>query len=219
MSARRTKARCPGVRRTTGQRRFCPPSERSEPHEALAFYEGDLDHFGQETRGLSRNMFMARRGSTSYRLQGTRANRQRAPGITGRPQLRPNERRVPVSRARRTRKCQRREKSSNTCAHGREGWRCNGYGWVRRHRAASQRPRCSILPMQLTTGTVVGGKIVVEGDPLPEGTVVTILARETDETFAVPPELEGELLESIAEADRGETISADELLSRLRRNS
>jgi hypothetical protein len=37
--------------------------------------------------------------------------------------------------------------------------------------------------MQLATGTVVGGKVVVEGDPLPEGTIVTILARESDETF------------------------------------
>ena len=44
--------------------------------------------------------------------------------------------------------------------------------------------------MQLTVGTVVDGKIVVEGDPLPEGAVVTILAREADETFEVPPELE-----------------------------
>jgi cell wall assembly regulator SMI1 len=70
--------------------------------------------------------------------------------------------------------------------------------------------------MQLATGTVVGGKIVIEGEPLPEGTVVTILAREHDETFVVPPELEAELLESIAEAERGETISADELLRRLR---
>ena len=73
--------------------------------------------------------------------------------------------------------------------------------------------------MQLITGTVVGGKIVVEGDPLREGMVVTILARESDETFVVPPELEAELLESIAEADSGQTIAADELLSRLRRNS
>jgi hypothetical protein len=71
--------------------------------------------------------------------------------------------------------------------------------------------------MQLTTGTVVDGKIVVEGDPLPEGAVVTILAREADETFEVPPELEAELSESIAQADRGETISAEELLKRLRR--
>ena len=71
--------------------------------------------------------------------------------------------------------------------------------------------------MQIITGTVVGGKIIVEGDPLPEGAVVTILARETDETFEVPPELEAELLESIAQADRGETISAEEVLKRLRR--
>ena len=76
---------------------------------------------------------------------------------------------------------------------------------------------CIISAMQLTTGTVVGGKIVVEGDPLPEGAVVTILARETEETFEVPVELEAELLESIAQADRGETISAAELLKRLRR--
>jgi hypothetical protein len=77
--------------------------------------------------------------------------------------------------------------------------------------------RSMINTMQLTTGIVVGGKVVVEGDPLPEGTVVTILARDADETFEVPPELEAELLESIAQADRGETISADEVIERLRR--
>jgi hypothetical protein len=74
-----------------------------------------------------------------------------------------------------------------------------------------------ISAMQITVGTVVDGKIVVEGDPLPEGAVVTILAREADETFDVPADLEAELLEAIAEADRGETISAEELLERLRR--
>ena len=58
---------------------------------------------------------------------------------------------------------------------------------------------------------------MVNGEPLPEGTVVTILAREANETFEVPPEMEAELLESIAEADRGDTISADQLLERLRR--
>ena len=71
--------------------------------------------------------------------------------------------------------------------------------------------------MQLATGTVVGGKIVVEGEPLPEGAIVTILAREADETFEVPPELEPELLESLAQAARGETISTAEMLERLRR--
>lgn len=73
--------------------------------------------------------------------------------------------------------------------------------------------------MQLATGTVIGGKVIVEGASLPDGTVVTILAREMDETFEVPPELEAELAASIAEADRGETISAAELLERLRRIS
>ncbi len=71
--------------------------------------------------------------------------------------------------------------------------------------------------MQLATGTVVDGKVVVEGESLPEGTRVTILVREADETFEVPPELEAELLESIAEADRGETTSAEEMIERLRR--
>lgn len=73
--------------------------------------------------------------------------------------------------------------------------------------------------MQIATGTVIGGKVIVDGASLPEGTVVTILARGTDETFEVPPELEAELLASIAEADRGETISAAELLERLRQIS
>ena len=38
-------------------------------------------------------------------------------------------------------------------------------------------------PMQPATGTVVDGKVVVDGDPLPEGSVVTILAREADDVY------------------------------------
>jgi hypothetical protein len=71
--------------------------------------------------------------------------------------------------------------------------------------------------MQLATGTVIDGRDVIEGNQLPEGTVVTILAREVHETFQVPPELEAELLEAIGQANRGETISVEEALSRLRR--
>jgi hypothetical protein len=71
--------------------------------------------------------------------------------------------------------------------------------------------------MQVATGTVIDGKIVMAGEPLPEGTVVTILSREADETFQVPKELEAELLESMGGADRGEAISADDMLQRLRR--
>jgi hypothetical protein len=71
--------------------------------------------------------------------------------------------------------------------------------------------------MQLATGTVVDGKIVLEGATLPEGTVVTVLARDCGDTFDLPPELEAELAASIAEADRGETVTAAELFERLRR--
>ncbi len=70
--------------------------------------------------------------------------------------------------------------------------------------------------MKLATGTVVGGKVVLEGRPFPEGTLVTVLAKESGDTFEVPRDLEAELIESLAEADRGETITADELLQRLR---
>src|SRR4051812_16923608 len=41
-------------------------------------------------------------------------------------------------------------------------------------------------------------------------------ASREEDTFEVPPELEDDLLESIAEADRDETIPADALLERLR---
>lgn len=71
--------------------------------------------------------------------------------------------------------------------------------------------------MKVATGTVVDGKVVVRGEPLPEGAVVTVLAREASERFEVPVELEPELLASLAEAERGETIPADEVLARLRR--
>jgi hypothetical protein len=54
--------------------------------------------------------------------------------------------------------------------------------------------------MQLVTGTVIDGKIVIEGEPLPDGTVVTILAREHDDTFLVPPEVEADLAQSLSGA-------------------
>lgn len=73
--------------------------------------------------------------------------------------------------------------------------------------------------MKLMTGTVIGGKVVVQGEALPEGAVVTILAPEPGERFVVPPELEPELQASLAEAERGETVSVDELLGRLRRGN
>ena len=71
--------------------------------------------------------------------------------------------------------------------------------------------------MKLATGKVVGGKVIVEGIPLEEGSRVTVLAREGSESFELSPDEENELLLSIAEADRGDTLSADEVLESLRR--
>src|SRR6185295_18868179 len=68
--------------------------------------------------------------------------------------------------------------------------------------------------MQVATGTVVEGKIVVEGLSLPEGTLVTILW-DSEPTFRLSPQEEAELLDSLDEADREEGISAEELFERL----
>jgi len=37
--------------------------------------------------------------------------------------------------------------------------------------------------MKVATGKIVDGKVVLEGEPLAEGSVVTVLARRDDETF------------------------------------
>lgn len=73
--------------------------------------------------------------------------------------------------------------------------------------------------MKVATGKVVGGKVVVEGEPLAEGSVVTVVAREGDETFEVSPEDERALLEAIAHADLGHVVSWEELRERLRRSA
>ena len=70
--------------------------------------------------------------------------------------------------------------------------------------------------MRIASGRVVAGHVEVEGEALPEGTLVTLLAREADETFELDEAAEAELLESIAEADRGELIPAEEVLRKLR---
>lgn len=74
-----------------------------------------------------------------------------------------------------------------------------------------------IIAMKVATGKIVEGKVVVEGVTLEEGSVVTVLAREAEGTFELTPEEEAELLLSIAEADRGATVSGEEVLESLPR--
>jgi hypothetical protein len=68
--------------------------------------------------------------------------------------------------------------------------------------------------MRIASGKVIHGKIVYEGE-LPEGAAVTVLAYERKETFEVSPELKAVLLESIAQCERRETISAEDLLQEM----
>jgi hypothetical protein len=70
--------------------------------------------------------------------------------------------------------------------------------------------------MKVATGIVVNGKVEVEGEALAEGSTVTVVLREADETFDLTPEEEKELLASIAAIERGEFISGEQLLERLR---
>ena len=72
--------------------------------------------------------------------------------------------------------------------------------------------------MKVATGRIVGGKVVLEGEPWAEGSVVTVVAREDDEAFDVSPEEERALLEAIAQADRGQVVSWEEMREQLRRS-
>ena len=71
--------------------------------------------------------------------------------------------------------------------------------------------------MKIATGKVIDGKIVVDGEFLEEGESVTVLARDAESGFTLSPEDEAELLLSISEADRDQTISVEELLAKLAR--
>ena len=76
------------------------------------------------------------------------------------------------------------------------------------------------MGMQIFSARVRGGAIVPEdGVTLPEGTQVTVIADAEPATTdaEVSPEEERELLAAIAEAERGETVRAADVLERLRR--
>jgi hypothetical protein len=73
--------------------------------------------------------------------------------------------------------------------------------------------------MKVATGRVVEGKVVLEGEPWAEGSVVTVVAKDDEETFDVSPEDERALLEAIAQADRGQVVSWEALKEQLRRSA
>jgi hypothetical protein len=69
--------------------------------------------------------------------------------------------------------------------------------------------------MQVATGTVVNGKVIVEGVPLREGALVAVVSRGADEPFSLSPAQEEELLAAMAEIQRGEFVTLEQLLAEL----
>ncbi len=73
--------------------------------------------------------------------------------------------------------------------------------------------------MVITSGKVVAGQIILDGDPLPDGAVVTVLSREGDETFTLDAAAEASALLTVeyleARGQRGSRASFDRILSRV----
>jgi hypothetical protein len=70
--------------------------------------------------------------------------------------------------------------------------------------------------MQLATGSVIDGKIVLDGATLPDVTIVTVLAPDHDDPVRLPAHLTAELEAALAEADQDEGITAEQLFEYLR---
>lgn len=71
--------------------------------------------------------------------------------------------------------------------------------------------------MKIIAGKIVNGQVVVEGTPFDEGSIVTVLAGDGDESFELSAEQESDLLLALEEAERGDTVSPEELFASLRR--
>ncbi len=74
-----------------------------------------------------------------------------------------------------------------------------------------------LIAMKIATGKVIGGKVVLDGAAFEEGSSVTVLAKDEAGAVTLTPEEEAEILLAIAEADRGGTVSAAEVLAKLAR--
>lgn len=70
--------------------------------------------------------------------------------------------------------------------------------------------------MRITTGIVRRGAVELDEKDVPEGTTVTVLVPEGDDTFTVTPEEKAKLLAAIREVERGEVEDGWELLRSIR---
>ena len=68
--------------------------------------------------------------------------------------------------------------------------------------------------MRITKGKVVGGHVIVEGEPLDEGSTVTVLISD-ERTFTLDEGEESALLQAIAEADRDDLVDGDDVIMKI----
>jgi hypothetical protein len=69
--------------------------------------------------------------------------------------------------------------------------------------------------MRIAPGKVVNGRVELDAE-LPEGTSVTVLVLEGDETFEADAETEQMLLQAIVQCEKGQTTPMADLVSELR---
>ena len=75
----------------------------------------------------------------------------------------------------------------------------------------------TIQLMTVAQGTVRGGKVVLQGIALPEGSIVTVLADDDRPAVKLSPALEAELQAAIDEADAEDGGAGPEFLESLKR--
>ena len=72
--------------------------------------------------------------------------------------------------------------------------------------------------MRVATGTIVAGQVVLDDSAFIDGTQVVVVSRDEEADVRLSPEELAELEAGIAEAERGDMISGEELFARLRRH-
>jgi hypothetical protein len=74
--------------------------------------------------------------------------------------------------------------------------------------------------MKVATGHIVDGKLMVDGKPLPDGAVITVIQpEEPPECLILSPEDEDELIDSMKQIREGKYVTGEDLIARLRRSS
>ena len=68
--------------------------------------------------------------------------------------------------------------------------------------------------MRISKGKVVDGLVVVDGDPLDEGSTVTVLVAD-ERNFTLDTEDEAALVQAITEADQDDLVDGDDVIKNL----